>query len=208
MFKRINKIKKIAKAATMTIAAVKLIETYGAHVQNKAAKKEVLNNSKLIQAKAVREKFDQIVIGDLTNNGAGGSSKDEVIALLGEPDMITDSTIQDIDVEVATWRRNLVVVTVQFEEERAISKNITGFKWLDRPKKLTLEVFNNLETGSSYADIIDLIGEPDGVNESKINDCNHITAIWRTGLSGERGASAVFIFKDGKLVNKSQAHLV
>lgn len=208
MFKRIKKIKKYAMAASMAIAAIKAVETYGKKVQDKKSQKEVVENSRIIQAKALREKFDQIAIGDLTNDGIGGSNKKEVVELLGEPDMTTDSKIQDVDVEVDTWRRNMVVVTVQFEQERAVSKNITGFKWGQRPAKLTLEVFNNLETGSSYDEIIELIGKPDGFNESKINDRTHVTAIWRTGLSGSRGANAILMFRDSKLTDKSQAHLI
>ena len=208
MFKRIKKIKKFAMAASMAIMAVKAVESYGKKVQDKKSQKEVVENSRILQAKALREKFDKIMVGDLTDEGNGGSSKPQVVELLGEPDMTTDSTIQDTEVEVDTWRRNLMVITVQFSLGRVVSKNITGFKWGQRPAKLTLEVFNNLETGSSYPAIVELIGEPDGYNESKINNRSLVTATWRTGLTGGRGANAILLFRDGRLVDKSQAHLI
>lgn len=208
MFKGIKKIKNFVVTASTVIAAVKAIESYGKKIQDKKSQKEVVENSRILQAKALREKFNQIMVGDLTDEGNGGSSKSEVVELLGEPDMTTDSTIQDTEVEVDTWRRNMIVVTVQFELDHVVSKNISGFRWSQRPAKLTLEVFNNLETGSSMSEIIELIDEPDGCNESKINNRSLVTATWRTGLSGERGANAILLFRDGKLVDKSQAHLV
>lgn len=208
MFKGIKKIKNFVVTASTVIAAVKAIESYGKKIQDKKSQKEVVENSRILQAKALREKFNQIMVGDLTDEGNGGSSKSEVVELLGEPDMTTDSTIQDTEVEVDTWRRNMIVVTVQFELDHVVSKNISGFRWSQRPAKLTLEVFNNLETGSSMSEIIELLGEPDGCNESKINNRSLVTATWRTGLSGKRGANAILLFRDGKLVDKSQAHLV
>lgn len=208
MFKRIKKIKKIAQAATMLIVAAKGIETYGKRQQEKAAQKTVVENSRILQAKALREKFNQIKVGDLSDRGSGGSSKGEVIELLDQPNNTTDATIQDVAVEVDTWRRNEIVITVQFDDNLAVSKNVSGFKWGKRVSKLTLEVFNNLETGSTYEEIVELIGEPDGYNESKINGVVHVTATWRTGLSGERGANAILMFRDGKLTSKSQAHLI
>lgn len=208
MFKRIKKIKKFAQAATMLIVAAKGIEAYGKRQQEKAAQKVVVENSRILQAKALREKFDQVKVGDLSNHGEGGSNKDEVISLLGEPNNTTDAAIQDVAVEVATWRRNEIVITVQFDDELVVSKNVSGFKWGQRVAKLTLEVFNNLETGSTYDEVVDLIGQPDGFSESKINGVIHTTATWRTGLTGNRGANAILMFRDGKLTNKSQAHLV
>ncbi|MBD5429132.1 DUF3862 domain-containing protein [Lactobacillus sp.] len=208
MFKRIKEIKNLAVATATVIAAIKAVESYGKKVQDKKSKKEVIENSRVLQAKTLREKFDKILVGDLTNEGDGGSSKLDVVELLGEPAVTTDSQIKDVQVEVDTWRRNMIVVTVQLSGEKVVSKNITGFKWGKRPEKLTLEVFNNLETGSSYEEIIELIGEPDGYNESKINSNSLVTATWRTGLTGGRGANTILLFRAGKLVDKSEAHLV
>lgn len=207
MFKRIKKIRKYAKIASTAISVVKMIESYGDKVQDKESQQEVAENSRILHAKALREKFDKIIIGDLSNEGNGGSSKSEVIELLGEPDMTTNSTIQSTEVEVNTWKSDMVVITVQFELDHAISKNITGFRWGQRPAKLTLESFNDLKIDSSYSAVVELIGAPDGYSESKINGNSYVTANWRTGLAGKRGANAILMFRNGHLTNKSQAHL-
>ncbi|MBP2057922.1 hypothetical protein J2Z60_001097 [Lactobacillus colini] len=207
MFKRIKKIKKLAMTISMVFAAVKAVESYGKKVQDKNKQKQVVENSRILQAKKLREKFNLVNVGDLTDDGHGGSNESEILELFGEPDVITDSKIQDIDVKVYTWRRNMIILTIQLTSDHVISKNITGFRWGERPEKLTLEVFDNLETNSSYSSIIGLIDEPDGYNESRINDHSLITATWRTGLNGRRGANAILLFRDDQLIDKSQVHL-
>lgn len=173
---------------------------------SKVSKKS--NDNKIIfQDKELRSKFDQIKVGEIMNQGNGGSTETEVKKLLGSPTSTSSSKTNGIKTSSHVWNKGKVQITVAFVDHNAISKMITGFKWNGRPDKLDLKAYNHVKDGSSYDSLVKKFGEPDGLDESLIMGTRTVMATYITGVKGDAGASAVFSFSNNKLTNKTQTDL-
>ncbi len=160
--------------------------------------------------KAVRDVYDSVVVGDLMNNGEGGTTKDTVVNAYGNPASTSTTSINGMNVEQVTWIGNGnatgITVSIQFINNNATSKMISGFQF-SRDSKIGLTEFNNLATGTSYADVVNTLGEPDTTSESLISDSKSVTANWITGIKGNVGANFVLQFTNDSLTSKSQSGL-
>lgn len=160
--------------------------------------------------KAVRSVYDSVVVGDLMNNGEGGTSKDTVVNAYGNPASTSTTSINGMNVEQVTWIGNGnatgITVSIQFINNNATSKMISGFQF-SRDSKIGLTEFNNLANGASYTDIVNTLGEPDTTSESLISGSKSVTANWITGIKGNVGANFVLQFTNDSLTSKSQSGL-
>lgn len=160
--------------------------------------------------KAVRAVYDSVVVGDLMNNGEGGTTKDTVLNAYGNPASTSTTSINGMNVEQVTWIGNGnatgITVSIQFINNNATSKMISGFQF-SRDSKIGLTEFNNLTTGTSYNDVVNTLGEPDTTSESLISGSKSITANWITGIKGNVGANFVLQFTNDSLTSKSQSGL-
>lgn len=160
--------------------------------------------------KAVRAVYDSVVVGDLMNNGEGGTTKDTVVNAYGNPASTTTTSINGMNVEQVTWIGNGnatgITVSIQFINNNATSKMISGFQF-SRDSKIGLTEFNNLTTGTSYNDVVNTLGEPDTTSESLISGSKSVTANWITGIKGNVGANFVLQFTNDSLASKSQSGL-
>ncbi|MCF2566559.1 DUF3862 domain-containing protein [Streptococcus pasteurianus] len=160
--------------------------------------------------KAVRSVYDSVVVGDLMNNGEGGTTKDTVVNAYGNPASTSTTSINGMNVEQVTWIGNGnatgITVSIQFINNNATSKMISGFQF-SRDSKIGLTEFNNLANGTSYADVVNTLGEPDTTSENLISGSKSVTATWVTGIKGNVGANFVLQFTDDSLTSKSQSGL-
>lgn len=160
--------------------------------------------------KAVRAVYDSVVVGDLMNNGEGGTTKDTVVNAYGNPASTSTTSINGMNVEQVTWIGNSnatgITVSIQFINNNATSKMISGFQF-SRDSKIGLTEFNNLANGTSYADVVNTLGEPDTTSESLISGSKSVTANWITGIKGNVGANFVLQFTNDSLTSKSQSGL-
>lgn len=160
--------------------------------------------------KAVRAVYDSVVVGDLMNNGEGGTTKDTVLNAYGNPASTSTTSINGMNVEQVTWIGNGnatgITVSIQFINNNATSKMISGFQF-SRDSKIGLTEFNNLTTGTSYNDVVNTLGEPDTTSESLISGSKSVTANWITGIKGNVGANFVLQFTNDSLTSKSQSGL-
>lgn len=160
--------------------------------------------------KAVRSVYDSVVVGDLMNNGEGGTTKDTVINAYGNPASTSTTSLNGMNVEQVTWIGNGnatgITVSIQFINNNATSKMISGFQF-SRDSKIGLTEFNNLATGTSYADVVNTLEEPDTTSESLISGSKSVTANWITVIKGNVGANFVLQFTDDSLTSKSQSGL-
>lgn len=160
--------------------------------------------------KAVRAVYDSVVVGDLMNNGEGGTTKDTVVNAYGNPASTSTTSINGMNVEQLTWIGNGnatgITVSIQFINNNATSKMISGFQF-SRDSKIGLTEFNNLTTGTSYNDVVNTLGEPDTTSESLISGSKSVTANWITGIKGNVGANFVLQFTNDSLTSKSQSGL-
>lgn len=160
--------------------------------------------------KAVRAVYDSVVVGDLMNNGEGGTTKDTVVKAYGNPASTSTTSLNGMNVEQVTWIGNGnatgITVSIQFINNNATSKMISGFQF-SRDSKIGLTEFNNLTTGTSYNDVVNTLGEPDTTSENLISGSKSVTANWITGIKGNVGANFVLQFTNDSLTSKSQSGL-
>lgn len=154
----------------------------------------------------LRKNYDKIEVGELSQFGNGGTSLQKVKQLLGKPSSQRDTQIHNIDVTSYIWHQDKMTITIQFLNDRAVTKNITGFKWNRKTTNFTLQDYKALKTGETYATIVQKYGEPDLVNENRIVNTITYTAMWLTGVKGQN-ASVTLIFHDNKLTSKTEINL-
>lgn len=78
----------------------------------------------------------------------------------------------------------------------------------DDGKLITLEEYNQIETGMSYDEVVDIIGSEGEVNAEtgKEGDDMHVV-IYSWKGKGEVGANAIITFSNGEMQTKAQAGL-
>lgn len=151
----------------------------------------------------LRKKFDAIVVGDLMSNGDGGTSLTDVEKSLGKPVSTSTTNLKNVKVKDETWTKDGVTVTVQFNDDKTVSKDITGFKFT-RSSKLDLKAFDSIADGANYDDVVKQYGEPDNLNEMKISGETTLNATWVTGT---KGGTATLMFENGGMTSKTQVDL-
>lgn len=152
----------------------------------------------------LRKKFDAIKVGDLMSNGEGGTTLVDVEKSLGKASTTSSTDVNGVKVKDYVWTKGGVTVSVQFNDDKTVSKNITGFKFTRKPK-LDLAGFNSIQDGASYDDVIKKYGEPDGLDEMLIDGKKTVTAIWLTGTKG--GGTVTLTFTNDALTSKTQTKL-
>lgn len=159
------------------------------------------------QKNTFRKNYDKIKVGDVAQQGNGGTSIDEVTALLGQPTSTSTTKVSGFKVKSYNWTKSDTSILVQFAHKKAITKTISGFKWDRTSKKLDLKAFNKVKDDSSYESLVKSFGEPDGLNENVIMGQTNVTAVYMTGIKGKEGANATFVFDNNKLTSKAQTDL-
>ena len=159
------------------------------------------------QKNTFRKNYDKIKVGDVAQHGNGGTSIDEVTALLGQPTSTSTTKVSGFKVKSYNWTKSDTSILVQFAHKKAITKAISGFKWDRTSKKLDLKTFNKVKDDSSYESLVKSFGEPDGLNENVIMGQTNVTAVYMTGIKGKEGANATFVFDNNKLTSKAQTDL-
>ncbi|WP_265487135.1 DUF3862 domain-containing protein [Lactobacillus sp. PV012] len=154
----------------------------------------------------LRKNYAKIQVGELSQFGNGGTSLQKTKQLLGTPSSQNDTQIHNIDVTSYIWKQGKTTITIQFLNNHAVTKNITGFKWNRSTTNFTLKDYKALKNGDTYASIVQKYGEPDLVNENRIVNTITYTAMWLTGVKGQN-ASVTLIFHDNKLTSKTEINL-
>ena len=197
------------KKIFIAVSAITLlgISTSACSSSNSNSRAKSSKTSTISQNKELREKYDKIQVGELSNHGEGGYTMQQVEDLLGKATSSSETTIMNYKVKDEVWNKGNVTVTIQTESDKVVSKDITGFKWTGRPNKLTLAAYNNIQNGTSYDDIVKQYGEPDNLNETLVLGKKTVTASWITGVKGKSGANATLIFENNQLTSKTESDL-
>ncbi|GEO77742.1 hypothetical protein FD29_GL001881 [Companilactobacillus mindensis DSM 14500] len=140
-----------------------------------------------------------------------GLSQEILGKLFGEPNSTSTSTVQNISTNVVTWNKiadgqlgsNL---TVNFTNDHAISKAITGLK-VTRNKKLSLADYEKIQNGDSETQLLQNLGKPNGYAESSVNNTTQKEYTYSSGLKGETGANFIVTITNDTVSGKSQTGL-
>lgn len=168
--------------------------------------KEDTKEEKVSEARA---KYQQIVLGDPMYDGEGGTSFEDVKAILGEPDSVSQNSYGDSQSLFATWHdsslKGMASFTVSFTNNLATSKGYSGFSFVNHNEKVTLDEFNAIVTDGSfsYDQAIAQFGQPDSESESFFYGSYSNLVSWYNA-NGSFGANFDITFKDGYATGKGQ----
>ena len=205
------KVKKALSVVGVGLLAASMVGCSSNSSESKSSGNETKTTQpkkkKTEQKNTFRKNYDKIKVGDVAQQGNGGTSIDEVTALLGQPTSTSTTKVSGFKVKSYNWTKSDTSILVQFSHKRAITKTISGFKWDRTSKKLDLNAFNKVKDDSSYESLVKSFGEPDGLNENVIMGQTNVTAVYMTGIKGKEGANATFVFDNNKLTSKAQTDL-
>lgn len=128
--------------------------------------------------------------------------------LFGKYASSSDSTIGDVQATSYTWKKIAhgdlrASLIVGFVNNHAISKSISGLK-VKRNKKITLDLYNQIQNGQSEQDVINLLGKPNGYSETSVENTASKVYSYTSDVKGEIGANIVITFTDGAVSSKNQ----
>lgn len=187
-----------SKSQTPTVESISSSE----EVTTTSSSQDLVVNTEL------RQKFDQLMVGDSSNAGEGGNSLEEVKAALGEPKSTGTTEINGLSAEQLTWVDGDVTISIAFLDGKVVNKAITGFLF-KRDTTINLTNFNELALGTSYADIVAVWGEPDIYTESKLLGSKSVGATWFSNIKGnDPAANAFLVFTDDSVAQKEQTDMV
>ena len=167
------------------------------------------NDSKEEKVSEARTKYQQIVLGDPMYDGEGGTSFEDVKAILGEPDSVSQKSYGDTQSIFATWHdsalKGMASFTVSFMNNLATGKGYSGFSFVNHNEKVTLNEFNAIVTDGSfsYDQAIAQFGQPDSESESLFYGSYSNIVTWYNA-NGSFGANFDITFKDGYATGKGQ----
>lgn len=159
------------------------------------------------------ESYNNIILGDAIEGGAGGTSIDDVVAVFGEPDSTSESSINGTQSAMYIWS-NLEggdifsALTVQFTDGLASSKSVTGLP-VDESDAVTADQFESIPIDGSYTfeQAVEELGQPDGYSESLLAGMSTNMVSWASNVDGDLGANFNITFQDGVAISKAQGGL-
>ena len=137
-----------------------------------------------------------------------GLSKSTLEGIFGKASSTTTSTVQNVSTDVYTWNKVAdgtlgSKLTVNFANDHAISKNISGLK-VSRSQKLGLEAYNSIQNGQTEDTILHNLGKPNGYSETITSDTNSKTLTYSSDISGDTGANFIVSLTGDQVSGKSQ----
>ena len=157
-----NKFKKALSVVGVGLLAASMVGCSSNSSKSKSSstgtKTTQQKKKKTEQKTAFREKYDKIKVGDVAQQGNGGTSIDEVTALLGQPNSTSTAKVSGFKVKSYNWTKSGTDILVQFAHKKAITKTISGFKWSRTSKKLDLKAFNKVKDDSTYDALVKSFG--------------------------------------------------
>ncbi|VTT43059.1 putative lipoprotein [Streptococcus porcinus] len=156
--------------------------------------------NKMTKDEKMKNSLTNVKVGDFNKDGKAGTSKDEVVKLLGKETSVTKNDT----VETLIWKTGKVRIDVGFMNNKVVSKTITGFLY-KRDKVISLDDFDAIKTNTSYEIVTDKYGQPDELATTVMNGNELTTGVWYSNIKGENDkANMTLNFTDGKLTQKNQ----
>ncbi|WP_334330138.1 DUF3862 domain-containing protein [Companilactobacillus sp. HBUAS59699] len=182
---------------------------------NKADKTEKVEKSKSSTKKkksTTTSSTDGITLDQFNNvalDSDNGTSWDTIKPIFGTPTSHSTSNVQGVDVDVQTWDKVAnanagASVSVGFANNHAISKTISGLK-VNRSEKINIQKYSQIESDQNSSDIIKLLGEPNGYDDSSVNGTSINKLTYTSGINGESGAKIVITLTNDKVTEQTQS---
>lgn len=149
-----------------------------------------------------KNRYDQIKVGEASQNGKGGSSPKQVIKIAGHPN---EGAPKPVEGKTKTWEwlHQGILLMVDFKGQHVIRKSITVNKGnTKRPHLMDKRSVKEMKIGTTYQAVIKKYGEPDALSESKAFGQKYVTGTWLSGVKGKGNPAITYFFKNDKLFGK------
>ncbi|WP_196246635.1 DUF3862 domain-containing protein [Lacticaseibacillus zhaodongensis] len=155
--------------------------------------------------------FESIQLGDVAKDGAGGVTKEELVAKWGKPISRSNSSFQNVQTELLTWNKVAnadftATFTVQLANKRVVQKAIQGLK-VRRERQLTLDDYNAIQAGDTESDVVSRLGKPNGYSENILNGMVTKELSYTSDIKGQAGANFAVTVQNGQVTLKSQVNM-
>lgn len=175
--------------------------SYGiSHRNQQAAKNKIV----LVVSKNKKWKdlYDQIKVGEASQNGQGGDSPKQVQKIAGYPNEGAPKPVKG-KTKTWEWLHQGILLMVDFDGKHAVRKSITVNKRnTKRPHVMDKRSVKEMKMGTTYQAVIEKYGEPDAISESKAFGKIYVSGTWLSGVKGKDNPAISYFFKNGKLCGK------
>lgn len=202
-------LKKILTLVTLGSTVTSLVACSQPQKPRHSAKKRPLtimqSDSEPTQDPKVRLQFNDIKTATVQDNFQNGTTLEQIKSFYGEPKTHTTKPAGDVTLDVYTWTIDKATITVQLFQNSTVAKAISNFAF-ERKKTITETIYTKeIQNGMTFTRATEILGQADVYSQSVSSDGEEIQAIWSSNLKGTDNARHIkLIFKDGKLVEKSQ----
>lgn len=180
---------------------------------NASSKKD--SSSKEVNKETISlEQFDKLQVGDLSNNGNGGTSYKDVVSAFGNPSSTTSSTVQGQTVEMDTWANlggDYQSMELSFGgdgDDRALSsKSITSAKSILSGTKISQSEYDAITTDGSMklSDLVNKFGQPSIMSVYSIMNTETKTIVWSNVNSDLGTGISLTVSGDNTVIGKVKA---
>lgn len=182
------------------VAIILIIGIYGAATGSNKKQNSSSNQTTSSSKKGLtKQEYEKIEIGQ---------SKDDVIKNLGKPSLSSKTNVNGIEGETLSWSKisstfNVGDVTVTITDGKVEGKAYTNPS-LNKIKPLDKSKVDSIQTGASYKEVIDKLGQPTTESYSSIGGQNSNMVMYVTSKNGD---ATSFMFTNDSLSVKNETHL-
>lgn len=159
------------------------------------------------------EQFDKLKVGEMSNNGSGGTSYKEVEAMFGKPSSTTSSSVQGQSVQMDTWNLGGDYTTMSLSfggdgDNRALSsKSLTSAKSLISGTKISQADYDAIPTDGTMngSDLIKKFGQPSVITVYSILNTETKTLIWSNVNSNLGSGISLTLSGNNTVIGKTQS---
>lgn len=165
------------------------------NVNNSISEEDTQKKETVSAKKLTAEKYNAIDFG---------MSYEDVVAIIGEEgENVSEVAVADIVTTIYQWDEGLSNCNVTMQDGEVIGKAQLGI--IDSDAKVTMEMYNAVKTGMSYAEVVEIFGgEGAPLSASKLLDSVSVIYMWN-GKS--LGANCNITFQNDVVFAKAQVGL-
>lgn len=159
------------------------------------------------------DQFNNLKVGDLSNNGKGGTSYNDAEAMFGNPTSTTSSSVQGQTVQMATWNNlggDYTTLSLSFGgdgDNRALSsKSITSAKSILSGAKISQNDYDAIATDGTtkVSDLVTKFGQPAIMTVYSLMNIETKTYVWSNVNSNLGSGVSLTVSGNDTVIGKSQ----
>ncbi len=183
-------------------------------ITNKASDPQSASSKAADKKTVSLDQFNNLKVGDLSNNGTGGTSYYDAEAMFGKPASTTSSSVQGQTVQMDTWNNlggDYTTLSLSFGGDgnnRALtSKSITSAKSIISGAKISQADYDAIATDGTtkVSDLVTKFGKPAIMTVYSIMNIETKTYVWSNVNSNLGSGVSLTVSGNDTVIGKSQA---